>query len=156
MTKAICQQVPGLIGKHLMYTYGNGWSYEIYYKNENTVDYKVLSGLVGGRCVKDQPVHMHQIDPTRMLYMVSWTEPTGTSVSQVVDLHKLEVHTVIFFPNWVHQNPHKTICFQNDHLDSIASHRESGPTYPIHVVNEYAHIHFCEHPGTNNQHVIHV
>eukprot|EP00250_Pteridium_aquilinum_P012733 c20908_g1_i1 orf=185-691(-) len=146
--------VPSLIGKHLMYTYGNGWSYEMYYKNENTLDYKVLSGMVGGRCVRDQPIHMRQLAPNEMLYMVSWTEPTGTSVSQVLDLQKLQVDTVIFFPNWVHQNPHKTICFQNDHLDSITSNRDQGPTYPIHVVNETAHIYFSEDCGIDNQQVI--
>lgn len=26
----------GFVGKHLVYTYDNGWNYEIYVKNENT------------------------------------------------------------------------------------------------------------------------
>ncbi len=46
----------GFIGKHLVYTYDNGWNYEIYIKNENTIDYRIHSGLVGNRWVKDQQV----------------------------------------------------------------------------------------------------
>jgi len=37
----------GFVGKHLVYTYDNGWNYEIYVKNENTLDYRIHSGLVG-------------------------------------------------------------------------------------------------------------
>ncbi|HBU0448908.1 TPA: phenolic acid decarboxylase, partial [Klebsiella pneumoniae] len=29
----------GFIGKHLVYTYDNGWNYEIYVKNGTTLDY---------------------------------------------------------------------------------------------------------------------
>ena len=35
----------GFVGKHLVYTYDNGWNYEIYVKNENTLDYRIHSGL---------------------------------------------------------------------------------------------------------------
>lgn len=44
----------GLIGKHLVYTYDNGWNYEFYFKNEITADYRIHSGIVSGRWVKDQ------------------------------------------------------------------------------------------------------
>ena len=44
----------GFIGKHLVYTYDNGWNYEIYVKNGNTLDYRIHSGIVGNRWVKDQ------------------------------------------------------------------------------------------------------
>ena len=30
----------GFIGKHLVYTYDNGWNYEIYVKNGHTLDYR--------------------------------------------------------------------------------------------------------------------
>ena len=42
------------IGKHMIYTYDNGWEYEMYVKNEETIDYRIHSGMVGGRWVKDQ------------------------------------------------------------------------------------------------------
>ena len=28
----------GFVGKHLVYTYDNGWNYEMYVKNEQTLD----------------------------------------------------------------------------------------------------------------------
>lgn len=42
------------IGSHMIYTYENGWEYEIYIKNEDTIDYRIHSGMVGGRWVRDQ------------------------------------------------------------------------------------------------------
>ena len=44
----------GFIGKHLVYTYDNGWNYEIYVKNGTTLDYRIHSGIVANRWVKDQ------------------------------------------------------------------------------------------------------
>ena len=36
----------GFVGKHLVYTYDNGWNYEIYVKNDTTLDYRIHSGIV--------------------------------------------------------------------------------------------------------------
>lgn len=33
------------IGTHFIYTYDNGWEYEWYAKNENTVDYRIHGGM---------------------------------------------------------------------------------------------------------------
>lgn len=144
----------GLIGKHVMYTYSNGWQYEVFYKNYGTVDYRVVSGLVGGRLVKGQKVDMRQLAKGEQRYMVNWTEPTGTCVSKVVDMEKREVHSVIFFPRWVADVPNKTVCFQNDHLDLMRSYRDAGPTYPIHVVNEYGRMYYIEDCDPDDDHVI--
>lgn len=67
------------IGSHMIYTYENGWEYEMYIKNEDTIDYRIHSGMVGGRWVKDQKVDLVKL--TEGVYKVSWTEPTGTDVS---------------------------------------------------------------------------
>ena len=48
----------GFIGKHLVYTYDNGWNYEIYVKNGRTLDYRIHSGIVGNRWVKDQEAYI--------------------------------------------------------------------------------------------------
>ncbi|KAH7424803.1 hypothetical protein KP509_11G025500 [Ceratopteris richardii] len=107
----------GLLGKHIIYTYSNGWEYEIYYKNSDTVDYRVRSGLVGGRVVKGQKVSIKQLQTTlpsetiegsdreTSMYMISWVEPTGTSVVQVLNLNRREVRRVILFPDWVMKEP---------------------------------------------------
>ncbi|KAI5074943.1 hypothetical protein GOP47_0010904 [Adiantum capillus-veneris] len=156
----------GLVGKHVVYTYSNGWEYEVYYKNEDTIDYRVRSGLVGGRMVKGQKVNMKGLRaPTKEvqdsttsinqhLYMVSWTEPTGTCVSQVVDLDNREVTTAIFFPKWVIDDPSKTVCFQNDHLSLMLSYRDGGPTHPVELSHLYGRIHLVEDCQANNDQVI--
>ena len=141
-----------LLGKHLIYTYDSGWQYELYVKNATTIDYRIHSGPVGGRWVKDQTVHIAQLDSGANT--VSWTEPTGTSVALVVDLEPRQLHGVIFFPRWVWDDPAKTVCFQNDHLDRMTALRDSGPTYPIEVVDETARITFVEQRDTDDDSVI--
>ena len=37
---------------------------------------------------------------------------------------------VIFFPQWMAQEPKKTVYFQNDQLDLMRRYRDAGPTYP--------------------------
>ena len=130
-----------LVGKRLIYMYENGWEYEVYYKNKSNIDYKVLKGMVAGRCVNNQVIHMRRLSATSEMFMVNWTEPTGTCVCQVVDLDRRSMQSVIFFPHWVVDNPSKTVLFQNDHLPIIATYRDVGPTYPIRVVNESGFIH---------------
>ncbi|GJM75134.1 hypothetical protein HMSSN036_73500 [Paenibacillus macerans] len=36
------------VGSHMIYTYENGWEYEIYIKNDHTIDYRIHSGMVAG------------------------------------------------------------------------------------------------------------
>lgn len=74
----------GFIGKHLVYTYDNGWNYEIYVKNDRTLDYRIHSGIVGNRWVKDQEAYIVRVGES--IYKISWTEPTGTDVSLIVNL----------------------------------------------------------------------
>ena len=52
------------------------WRYEMYVKNDRTIDYRIHSGHVGGRWVKGQEVDLVQLDDDS--YKISWTEPTGT------------------------------------------------------------------------------
>lgn len=145
-------QLAGLVGHRFLYTYDNGWRYEMYVKNATTIDYRIHSGMVGGRWVKNQDVDITRLAPG--VFKISWTEPTGTSVA--VDFlpgHRL-VHGTIFFPRWVHDHPERTVLFQNDHLDQMNTYREQGPTYPIHVVAEQATITSIEYIGENDESAI--
>lgn len=142
----------GLVGKHLVYTYDNGWNYEIYVKNNQTMDYRIHSGLVGNRWVKDQHVYLARLASD--VYKISWTEPTGTDVSLSVNLADKVFHGTIFFPRWVMNNPEKTVCFQNEHLDEMAGYREAGPTYPTEVIDEYATLTFIRDVGENDDSII--
>lgn len=72
------------IGTHFVYTYDNGWKYEWYARNNNTCDYRIHQGLVGGRWVTNQKMNAVQFAPG--IYKVDWHEPTGTCVSLLFDL----------------------------------------------------------------------
>jgi phenolic acid decarboxylase len=142
----------GFIGKHLIYTYDNGWNYELYIKNADTVDYRIHSGMVGNRWVKDQ--HVYIVRVAKEVYKVSWTEPTGTDVSLIANLGDRLFHGTIFFPRWVMNHPQQTVCFQNQHLDEMNRYREAGPAYPTEVIDEFATITLVRDCGADNDEVI--
>jgi phenolic acid decarboxylase len=108
--------------------------------------------MVGGRWVKDQKAHIVRLSDD--VVKISWTEPTGTSVSVAVNLAERHLHGVIFFPQWIVQDPGKTVCFQNDHLPLMRQYRDTGPTYPILVIDEFAKITFLEDCGADNDTLI--
>ncbi len=132
----------------MVYVYENGWWYELYVKNSNTIDYRIHSGIVGGRWVKNQKVFLAHLG--RSLYSISWTEPTGTDVSLTINLDENRTHGTIFFPNWVADNPQKTVCFQNQHIALMQQYRDVGPTYPKLLIDEFADIRLVEDVGIDN------
>ncbi|EIC86274.1 phenolic acid decarboxylase [Serratia sp. M24T3] len=140
------------IGKHVVYTYDNGWNYEIYVKNAETIDYRIHSGIVGNRWVKGQQAYIVRV--ARQVFKISWTEPTGTDVSLIVNLGDNVFHGTIFFPRWVMNNPEKTVCFQNEHIPQMKAYRDAGPAYPTEVIDEFATITFVRDCGANNEEVI--
>jgi phenolic acid decarboxylase len=146
------EEIAGLIGKHIIYTYDNGWQYEIYTKNERRVDYRIHSGLVAGRWVKNQEAHIVRLADN--VFQWFWDEPTGTIVSLAVNLSERRVHGSAFFPQWVMQDPKKTVVFQNEHLDEMFRYRDAGPTYPKVALDEFAPITFIEDCGRDNEEVI--
>lgn len=85
---------------------------------------------------------------------ISWDEPTGTTVSVAINFKEKQLHGIIFFPQWVALDPGKTVCYQNDHLDLLRDYRDTGPTYPKLVIDEFAPVTFIEDCGLNNESVI--
>ena len=148
------------VGTHLVYTYDNGWNYEIYVKNSKTLDYRIHSGVVANRWVKDQRVALARIASD--VYKISWVEPTGTNVSVAVNLADKIFHGSIYFARWIINNtsrPGATLveqsrCFQNDHLAEIQALRDKGPVIPVEFVDEFATITFMRHCGENDESVI--
>ncbi|MES1931381.1 phenolic acid decarboxylase [Salinisphaera shabanensis T35B1] len=140
------------VGRHFIYTYDNGWQYEMYIKNARTIDYRIHSGMVGGRWVRDQAVHLPRLSDD--VCKVSWNEPTGTSVSVAVNFAERHLHGVIFFPRWVADAPEKTVCYQNDHLDTMLAYRDAGPTYPTLVIDEFATVTFLERCEVDDESVV--
>ncbi|WP_052423628.1 phenolic acid decarboxylase [Nonomuraea candida] len=149
------QHLDGLVGTHVIYTYANGWQYELYVRNERACDYRIHHGLVGGRWVKNQDAHMTRIDDGT--YKIDWHEPTGTCVSLLLDLPRRLVHGTIFFPQWIGgegQHPERTICFQNDFVHDMRAFRDAGPAYPYVIIAEFARITYVEQCGRDNESVI--
>lgn len=146
------QDLSGIVGHHIVYTYANDWNYEMYIKNATTIDYHVHTGDVGGRVVKGQPVDLVQLDHDH--YKLSWTEPTGTSVAVNYLPGKRRVHGSTFFPQWVAADGSKIAVYQNDHLDEMRRLRAAGPTYPIEVITEFATITSFTFVGADDESVI--
>lgn len=146
------QPTSPLVGHRFVYTYANGWIYEMYVKNATTIDYRIHTGHVGGRWVRDQCVDLVEIAPN--VHKISWTEPTETSVvvNVMPDLRRL--HGTIFFPDWIKQDGSPTVVFQNEHLDRMHALRDQGPTYPIYIGPEFAEIHLYEYVGPDDEAVI--
>lgn len=142
----------GFIGKHLIYTYENGWQYEIYVRNDRMLDYRIHSGIVGGRWVTEQRASIVNIADD--VYKISWDEPTGTVVSLTINLRRRRLHGAAFFPRWVEEDPGKTVCYQNRHLGEMREYRDAGPTYPKMVLDEFADITFVEDCGPGRSDVI--
>jgi hypothetical protein len=36
------EEIAAFVGKHIIYTYENGWQYEIYVRNDRTLDYECM------------------------------------------------------------------------------------------------------------------
>lgn len=146
------EELAGFLGKHMIYTYDNGWQYEIYIKNATTVDYRIHSGLVAGRWVRNQRAHIVRL--TEGVYQVSWDEPTGTCVSLSFMLADRRTHGAVFFPNWIVQDPARTVCFQNEHLDEMRAYRDAGPAYPKLVLDEFSTLTFVENCAIDDESII--
>ena len=140
------------VGTQFIYTYDNGWEYEFYVKNEDTVDYRIHSGMVGGRWVRDQKADIVKL--TDGVYKVCWTEPTGTDVALNFMPKENKIHGVIFFPKWVHEHPEITVCYQNDFIPLMEESRLKYDTYPKYVVPEFATITYMKQVGANNEKII--
>ncbi|UYA62494.1 Phenolic acid decarboxylase [Pectobacterium sp. F1-1] len=97
---------------------------------------------------------MYIVQVAREVYKISWTEPTGTDVSLIVNMADKLFHGTIFFPRWIINNPEKTVCFQNEHIAEMEAYREAGPAYPTEVIDEFATITFIRDCGENNNEVI--
>ena len=148
----IIKDLDEFLGGHFIYAYANGWNYEMYVKNEDTIDYRIHTGMVGGRWVRNQKVHIVKL--VDGVFKIAWTEPTGTDVSLDFIPNENKLHGIIFFPKWVHEHPEITVCYQNDFIGVMEESRLKYETYPKYVVPEFGKIFFKKNEGQNNEKVI--
>ena len=146
------QDLSGIVGKHIIYTYVNGWHYEYYFRNETAGDYRIASGMVADRWMCNQKLLIDSLG--HGTFKVLWHEPTGTSCSLNINFEERWLHGTIIFPRWIFENPKKTVCHQNLYLDDMLRYRDQGPIYPVQIESNFAEITFIEDCGRDNDNVI--
>ena len=124
----------GIVGKRLIYTYEDGRRHELYAKNAHTIDYRMHSGIIANRWVRDQKVHTVRV--AEGVFKVSWVDPTGTCTSLAFNLNDRRAYGTAYFPRWMMEHPEKSVCYQNDHIAEMEALRDRGPTYPIEFFEE--------------------
>lgn len=149
---ALTGDLSGLIGKHLIYAYENGWRYELYVRNAETIEFRCLMGPMFGRWSKNQSAKMVQLSGD--LYKLAWVEPTGTTTNVILWLGDRRVHTTISYPQWMLDYPESTLGRYEDNLDAIAADRERGPTYPLTLVSSTGRITFLDSRDADDDTVI--
>ncbi|MEV6768854.1 phenolic acid decarboxylase [Nocardia sp. NPDC051030] len=127
-TPAIAGDLSGIVGKHLIYVYDNGWKYELYVRDSQTVAFRCLMGPMFGRWSTNQAAKMIQLDGD--MYKLAWVEPTGTTTVLIAWLRERRVHTTICYPQWMLDFPESTLGRYEDNLSEIIAERDKGPTYP--------------------------
>lgn len=149
---ALIDDLSGIVGKHLIYAYENGWKYELYVRNSETVEFRCLMGPMFGRWSKNQPAKMVRLYDG--LYKLAWVEPTGTTTNFILWLPDRRIHTTISYPQWMLDYPESTLGRYEDHLDEIAADRDRGPTYPLTLVSSNGQITFLETRAPDDDTVI--
>ena len=145
-------EIAPIVGKHIIYTYANGWQYEVYLRNDRQVDYRIHDGPVAGRWVNRQDAHIVRLADD--IYKWSWHEPTGTIVSLAINLAEKRLHGITYFPAWIPLDYSKIALHQNEHLAEMELLRDQGPTYPKTVMDEFAELTFIEDCSRDDDSVI--
>lgn len=147
------QDLSIILGKHIIYTYENGWQYEYYFKSETEGHYRIFSGHVAGRWVTNRKYHLTNIGHD--LIRVNWVEPVGNIVSMVVNINERWLHSYFLMPQWIIDNPGPTICHEDEHDEEMLKLREKGPTWPMHIAeNTFAQITYLEDVGAGRDDII--
>ncbi|CAE7257531.1 padC [Symbiodinium necroappetens] len=147
------QDLSEVLGKHIIYTYENGWQYEIYFKSADMIHYRIHSGLVAGRWVTNREVCMTALG--KGLVRINWQEPVGNIVTMVTSLEDRWLHSYFLMPKWITEDPMATVCHEDEHVEEMLKRREQGPTWPMHIAeNAFATITFLEDVGTGRDDII--
>ena len=147
------QDLSILVGKRIIYTYENGWLYELYFNSPTLLHYRVHSGLVGGRWVTNREVTMKALGAG--MVRVNWVEPVGNIVALVVNPGDRWLHGFFLMPQWIVDNPKLTVLHEDEHVDEMLALREKGPTWPMHFAEDsFATINVLEDVGAGRDDVI--
>lgn len=146
------QDLSEFVGKHIIYTYANGWQYEYYFRNESVGDYRIGSGMVGGRWTTHQKLMV--VNLGHGTYKVAWAEPTGSVCCLDINFQERWLHGFFGLAQWLTTSPQVSTVHQNLHLETMREHRDKGPLYPLYVNWDFAEITYIEDRGRDNDDVI--
>jgi phenolic acid decarboxylase len=150
--RAFTGDLSGIVGKHLIYAYDNGWKYELYVRNSHMTEFRCLMGPNFGRWSTEQPAKIVQLSGDQ--YKLAWVEPTGTTIVIITWLSQRRVHTTICYPQWMLDYPEFTMVRYEDNLDEILAARDRGPVYPLTLVASTGRITFLESQAPDDDTVI--
>ncbi|MFE3053937.1 phenolic acid decarboxylase [Nocardia sp. NPDC059239] len=139
---ALAGDLSGIVGRHLIYAYENGWKFDLYVRNSQTVAFRCLMGPMFGRWSTAQPAKMIQLSGD--MYKLAWVEPTGAVTVLIVWLRERRVHTTICYPQWMLDFPESTLGHYEDDIPQIIADRDQGPTYPQTLVASTGRITYLE------------
>ena len=146
------QDLSEFVGKHIIYTYANGWHYEYYFRNETMGDYRISSGLVAGRWTTHQKLMV--VNLGHGTFKVAWIEPTGSACCLDINFKERWLHGFFGMAQWIMKTPEVTAVHQNLHIPTMRENRDKGPLYPLFVNFDFAEITFMEDCGRDNDDVI--
>lgn len=146
------QDLSEFVGKHIIYTYANGWQYEYYFRNESLGDYRIHSGSVANRWTTHQKLMV--VNVGHGTYKFAWVEPTGSVCCLDVNFKERWIHGFFGLSQWINKDPSLSVLHQNEHLDAMRKHRDEGPLYPLMVNWDFAEITFIEDCGRDRDDVI--
>ncbi|MEV6138916.1 phenolic acid decarboxylase [Nocardia sp. NPDC051990] len=149
---ALTGDLSGIVGKHLIYAYENGWKFELYVRGPQRIESRCLMGPMFGRWSKNQAAKLVQLNDD--LYKIAWVEPTGTTTVLIIWLGDRRVHTTISYPQWMLDYPESTLTRYEDNLEAVIADREKGPTYPLTLVASSGRITFLESRDLDDDTVI--
>ncbi|WP_433201158.1 phenolic acid decarboxylase [Nocardia sp. CA-107356] len=149
---ALTGDLSGIVGKHLIYAYDNGWKYELYIRDWHTIDSRCLMGPMFGRWSKNQTAKLVQISDD--MYKLAWVDLTGTTTVIIIWLGDRRVHTTISYPQWMLDYPDSILTRYEENLDAIIADRDRGPTYPLTLVSATGCITFLESRDIDDDTVI--
>ena len=147
------QDLSIMVGKRIIYTYDNGWLYELYFHSDTLLHYRVHSGLVGGRWVTNREITMKGLGAG--MVRANWVEPVGNVVALVINPGDRWLHGFFLMPQWIVDNPKLTVCHEDEHVDEMLTLREKGPTWPMHFAEDsFATINVLEDVGAGRDDII--
>ncbi|WP_067687503.1 phenolic acid decarboxylase [Nocardia jejuensis] len=152
MSTALYGDLTGIVGMHLIYAYENGWKYELYVRNSQTIAFRCLMGPMFGRWSTGQAAKIVQLRDD--LFKLAWVEPTGTTTVVIAWLGERRVHTTISYPQWMLDHPEFTLVRYEDSLEEILRARDAGPTYPLTLVASTGRITFLASRAQDDDTVI--